>query len=51
MGPDVEGRPLVVRSWGHVAMMGMLVVAASRLVVLSTDDGGVDSIQGHRAHP
>ena len=27
----------------------MLVVAASRLVVLSSDDGGVDSIRGRRA--
>ena len=52
VGPAVGGGPLMARSWGPVVTTGMLVVATSRLVfvVLSSDDGGMDSIQGRQAH-
>ena len=50
VGPAVGGGPLV-RIWGPAAATGTLVVAASRLGALSSDDGGVGSIRGRRARP
>ena len=50
-GLAVGGRPLMARSWGPNATIGTLVVVVSRLVVLSSDDGGVGSIRGPRARP
>ena len=44
VGPAVGGGPLVPRIWGPTATTGMLVVAASRLGALSSDNGGVGSI-------
>ena len=53
MGPAIGGEPLMARSWGLVAIIGTLVVATYRLIfiVLSLDDGGMDSIQGQQARP
>ena len=49
VGPVVGGGLLVARSWGPAVTTGTLVVVASRLAVLSSDDGGVGSIRGWQA--